>query len=113
MGKTDKRKNDARVNKTVRLSAFERRCLEEGAKEAGVDESKYIRLLILHGGADKDNLHDRQRLIRQISGVATNINQVVHRINGQQSYYFSDGRQLKEELSKIQALMKEMLELWR
>ncbi len=114
MGITDNKKKDVRINKTVRLSSYEKQCLETNARDAGMDESKYIRHLILHGGnVDKNYLYDRQNLIRQISGVATNINQTVHRINSQEHYYYSDGTKLKQELQEIQRLLKEVLNLWR
>jgi hypothetical protein len=113
MGNTNKKKSDIRVNQTVRLNSYEKSCLRIGAATAGMNESEFIRSLIVHGNVDKDNLKDRQNLIRQISGVATNINQVVHRINGQQRYYFSDGEELKKQLKRLQDLMKEVLNLWR
>ena len=41
-----------------------------------MNESKYLRELIIHGGVDSTHAEDRRNLIRQISGIATNINQM-------------------------------------
>lgn len=41
-----------------------------------MNESKYLRELIVHGGVDATHAEDRRNLIRQISGIATNINQM-------------------------------------
>ena len=46
-----------------------------------MNESKYVRELILHGGVDATHAEDRKNLIRQISGIATNINQMAKRCN--------------------------------
>lgn len=40
----------ARQNRTFRLSDYELRKLSEGAKAAGMNESQYVRELIIHGG---------------------------------------------------------------
>ena len=61
----------ARQNRTFRLSDYESRKLSEGAKAARMNESKYVRELIIHGGVDATHAEDRRNLIRQVSGIAT------------------------------------------
>lgn len=76
-----KRKDTARQNRTFRLSEYELRKLSEDAKVAGMNESKYVGKLILHSGVDATHTEDRRNLIRQISGIATNINQMAKLCN--------------------------------
>lgn len=80
-GETDKKKSTARQNRTFRLSEYELRKLSEDAKSAGMNESKYLRELIVHCGVDATYAEDRRNLIRQISGIATNINQIAKHCN--------------------------------
>ena len=47
-----KKKAIVRQNRTFRLSEYELQKLSEGAEAAGMNESKYVRELILHGGVD-------------------------------------------------------------
>lgn len=62
-----KKKAIVRQNRTFRLSEYELQKLSEGAAAAGMNESKYVRELILHGGVDATHAEDRKNLIRQIS----------------------------------------------
>ena len=70
MEKQITKKSMARQNRTFRLSEYELRKLSEDAKAAGMNESKYLRELIIHGGVDATHAEDRRNLIRQISGIA-------------------------------------------
>ena len=59
---------------TFKLSENDYFKLMEDAKEAGVDKSKYLRALVQNGGkVDFTFPKDRTTLIRQITGIATNI----------------------------------------
>ena len=81
MEKQITKKSTARQNRTFRLSEYELRKLSEDAKAAGMNESKYLRELIVHGGVDVTHAEDRRNLIRQISGIATNINQMAKQMS--------------------------------
>lgn len=60
---------------TLKLSENDYLKLIEDAKEAVVDKSKYLRVLVQSGGKiDFTFLKDRTNLIREIIGIATNIN---------------------------------------
>ena len=74
-----KKKAIVRQNRTFRLSEYELQKLSEGAEAAGMNESKYVRELILHGGVDATHAEDRRNLIRQISGIATKIKHMAMR----------------------------------
>lgn len=103
----------ARQNRTIRLSESELQKLAEGAKAAGISESEYVRHLILHGGVDADYIRDRQNIIRQITGVATNINQAAKWAN--ENKYIPQSRfdQMCMQLGVILSLLKELIQLWR
>ena len=111
MGK--KKISMARQNRTFRLSESELQKLAEGAKAAGMSESKYVRHLILRGGVDADYIRDRQNIIRQITGVATNENQAAKWAN--ENKYIPQSRidQMCMQLGVILSLLKELIQLWR
>ena len=111
MGK--KKISMARQNRTFRLSESELQKLAEGAKAAGISESEYVRHLILHGGVDTEYIRDRQNIIRQITGVATNVNQAAKWAN--ENKYIPQSRidQMCMQLGVILSLLKELIQLWR
>ena len=110
-----KYKSDIKYHKvSVKLSDKDFEKLEEDAKAAGVDRSKYIRALVQ--GAGKVDLKfplDRANLVRQITGVATNVNQLTKVANGRGDIYFSEIYKCNMLLEEIKKLMKEVLENWR
>lgn len=110
-----KYKSDIKYHKvSVKLSDKDFEKLEEDAKAAGVDRSKYLRALVQ--GAGKDDLKfplDRANLVRQITGVATNVNQLTKVANGRGDIYFSEIYKCTMLLEEIKKLMKEVLENWR
>ncbi len=88
--------------------------LMEDAKEAGVDKSKYLRALVQSGGKiDFTFPKDRTNLIRQITGIATNINQITKVANMMSYVPFQDLRDIKEALLEIQRLLREVLAIWQ
>jgi hypothetical protein len=111
MGK--KKASMARQNRTFRLSESELQKLAKRAKAAGMSESEYVRHLILHGGVDADYIRDRQNIIKQISGVATNVNQAAKWAN--ENKYIPQSRidQMCIQLGTILNLLKELIQLWR
>ncbi len=107
-----KKKAIVRQNRTFRLSEYELQKLSEGAEAAGMNESKYVRELILHGGVDATHAEDRRNLIRQISGIATNINQMAKRCNENKRIDNSDVFRLMFELGDIKKLLQQLMERW-
>ena len=99
---------------SFKLSEEDYRKLEHDVKEAGVDRSKYLRALVQGaGGIDKTFPADRANIIRQITGIAVNINQVAKIANSQGRIYFSDMDKLQILLGEIKSLLKEVLETWQ
>lgn len=99
---------------SFKLSETDFTKLEHDAKQAGVDRSKYLRALVQGaGGIDKEFLVDRANLIRQITGIATNVNQIAKYANSQGVVYFSEMDKLQVLLQEIKQLLKEVLEVWR
>ena len=99
---------------TFKLSENDYLKLMEDAKEAGVDKSKYLRALVQSGGKiDSTFPKDRTNLIRQITGIATNINQITKVANMMAYVPFQDLRDIKEALLEIQRLWGEVLAVWQ
>lgn len=99
---------------SFKLSEVDYKKLERDVKKSGIDRSKYLRALVQGaGGIDKDFPMDRANLIRQITGIATNVNQIAKYANSQGVIYFSEMDKLKVLLQEIKQLLKEVLEVWR
>ncbi len=99
---------------TFKLSENDYLKLMEDVKEAGVDKSKYLRALVQSGGKiDFTFPKDRTNLIRQITGIATNINQITKVANMMSYVPFQDLRDIKEALLEIQRLLREVLLVWQ
>lgn len=99
---------------TFKLSENDYLKLMEDVKEAGVDKSKYLRALVQSGGKiDFTFPKDRTNLIRQITGIATNINQITKVANMMAYVPFKDLRDIKEALLEIQRLLREVLAVWQ
>lgn len=113
MEKQITKKSMARQNRTFRLSEYELRKLSEDAKAAGMNESKYLRELIIHGGVDATHAEDRRNLIRQISGIATNINQMAKHCNESKWFGNVDVLKMTRSLEEVIKLMKQLVERWR
>lgn len=99
---------------TFKLSENDYLKLMEDAKEAGVDKSKYLRALVQSGGKiDFAFPKDRTNLIRQITGIATNINQITKVANMMSYVPFKDLKDIKEALLEIQSLLREVITVWQ
>ena len=73
MEKQITKKSAARQNRTFRLSEYELRKLSEDAKSAGMNESRYLRELIVHGGVDVTHAEDRRNLILNIISLESHL----------------------------------------
>ena len=99
---------------TFKLSENDYLKLMEDAKEAGVDKSKYLRALVQSGGKiDFTFPKDRTNLIRQITGIASNINQITKVANTMSYVPFQDLKDIKEALLEIQRLLREVITVWQ
>ena len=78
-----------------------------------MNESKYLRELIVHGGVDVTHAEDRSNLFRQISGIATNINQLAKLCNESKWFGNVDVLKMTRALEEGIQLMKQLVERWR
>ena len=97
-----------------KLSEVDHNKLLSDAKAAGMDKSKYLRALVQSGGkVDATFPMERATLIRQITGIATNINQIAKVANIKSDIYFRDIDEIEKLLEKIKKLLMEVLKVWQ
>lgn len=108
-------KSDKKVYKvSFKLSETELLKLESDAKKAGKNRSEYLRELVKNSkGVDTTFVADRSSFIRQITGIATNVNQIAKVVNTQSFAYSSDINKIKRDLEDIKRLMQEVLVTWQ
>lgn len=99
---------------SFKLSEEDKRLLEEGAKKAGMNISEYLCNLVRGGGnVDASFTTDRGIFIRQITGIATNVNQIAKVVNTQGYGYTRDILAVKQDLEDVKRLMREVLTVWQ
>ena len=108
-------KSDKKVYKvSFKLSETELLKLESDAKKAGKNRSEYLRELVKNSkGVDTTFAADRSTFIRQITGIATNVNQIAKVVNTRGFAYSSDINVIKRDLEDIKRLMQEVLVTWQ
>ncbi len=108
-------KSDKKVYKvSFKLSETELLKLESDARKAGKNRSEYLRELVKNSkGVDTTFAADRSSFIRQITGIATNVNQIARVVNTQGFAYTSDINGIKRDLEDIKRLMQEVLSVWQ
>lgn len=99
---------------SFKLSEAELLKLESDAKKAGKNRSEYLREIVKNSkGVDTTFAADRSSFIRQITGIATNVNQIAKVVNTQGDAYTSDIIRIKRDLEDIKKLMQEVLSVWQ
>lgn len=108
-------KSDKKVYKvSFKLSETELLKLESDAKKAGKNRSEYLRELVKNSkGVDTTFAADRSSFIRQITGIATNVNQIAKVVNTQGYGYASDILSVKQDLEDVKMLTQEVLTVWQ
>ncbi len=108
-------KSDKKIYKvSFKLSEMELMKLESDAKKAGKNRSEYLRELVKNSkGVDTTFAADRSSFIRQITGIAINVNQIAKVVNTQGFAYTSDINRIKRDLEDIKRLMQEVLSVWQ
>ena len=108
-------RSDKKVYKvSFKLSETELLKLESDAKKAGKNRSEYLRELVKNSkGVNTTFASDRSSFIRQITGIATNVNQIAKVVNTQGFAYSGDINGIKRELEDIKRLMQEVLVTWQ
>ena len=64
-------------------------------------------------GVDTTFAADRSSFIRQITGIATNVNQIAKVVNTRGFAYSSDINGIKRDLEDVKRLMQEVLVTWQ
>ncbi len=110
-----KYRSDLKEHKiTVKVSEAELALVDTRAKEVGMNRSRYIRELINgNGNVDSTFAEDRANLIRRVSGVAVNVNQIARMVNTNKLLRSSDLFSIERKLDKLLELFREVLEIWR
>jgi len=105
---------EPRKNFTIRLSDEEREQAEYDAKANNMKLSDYVRYLILHGGrVDTSFVNDRRDLIRQISGLCNNYNQMTRNANGCGYVFDHTMKEANCLMKQIKEKMKEVAGKWQ
>ncbi len=101
------RKNqEARQTYSIRLSLYEHALWEQKAEQAGMSMSKYFRYLLLTGGmVDGNAAGDRRKLLREISAIGNNINQIAKWANTNKYILPSELREVWDCLKEIRELV--------
>ena len=112
---TRKYKSDIKNCKiSVKLSESDYDKLCDDAKKYNLNVSEYVRELVRSGGkVDISYADDRAKLIRQIVGIATNVNQLAKRANEMEKVYYADILIMQGYLKDVQKSMGEVLKVWQ
>ncbi len=98
------------VKKTLRLMPKEAQQLSEKAKEAGMCEADYLRLLITQKPNDYPEIRILLReLINEVNAIGNNINQITRNHNSK-LYRSEDRELLTAYMKKLNLLVKEAVE---
>lgn len=110
-----KYRSDLKEHKiTVKVSEAELELVDENAAKVGMNRSRYIRELI-HGKGNVDSTfaEDRANLIRQVSGVAVNVNQIARMVNTNRFLRSSELISMEVKLDRLLEIFREVLDVWR
>ena len=87
----------------LRLNTMEYYTLLGKAREASISRTEFLRLLITNAEVKSRIKPEEMQLIRTVSGMANNLNQIAHRLNA-----FSISA-LNEELNVLKQLIHELM----
>ena len=87
----------------LRLNTMEYYTLLGKAREASISRTEFLRLLITNAEVKSRIKPEEMQLIRTVSGMANNLNQIAHRLN---AFGISA---LNEELNMLKQLIHELM----
>ena len=87
----------------LRLNTMEYYSLLGKAREASIPRTEFLRLLITNAEVKSRIKPEEMQLIRTVSGMANNLNQIAHRLNA------FDISALNEELNALKQLIHELM----
>ena len=93
----------------VRLNAKELRFLEEQVEKSGLSREEYIRSIVMGGEVRARPCEHHTELLRKISGLCNNANQLAHRANSTGTA----GQGSVDEMTRLtQEVWREVKENW-
>ena len=99
------------LTKKFRLSSREAKLLEEKAKQAGMTESQYLRLMISQKPNDYPEVRQLLRdLINEVNRVGVNINQITHNHNAE-LYSTDDKERLIAYMRKLNVAVAKVVDI--
>ena len=99
---------------SFKLSEEELRYLDGFAKLLRMNRSQYLRELVKYAGrVDSTYAEDRSKFIRQITGIATNVNQIAKLANTNGYVVEEDITETHRCLKEAISLMREVLDVWQ
>ncbi len=94
----------------IYLNDEEKKLLDEKVRQSEmVSTAAFIRQLIKHGFVYTVDYEVLRDMVRQLGGVATNINQIAHKVNGTDTVTKNDIENLKKEMDEIWHIVRSML----
>ena len=94
---------------SLRLDSTEYAHLKQLSMDTGLKMEPVIRRLIVGAELRPRPPGELTELLRQMSGVAVNINQIAKRVNAGGSAYKADMREIQERLDEIWQLQRRIL----
>ena len=103
-----------KIRTEMRLTEDEHDILLERMRGLGMtNKDSYLRRMALTGYILRLDMSEARETLRQISGIANNINQIAKRVNETRSIYASDMIQIREEVGSLRSQMSDALKLFR
>lgn len=98
------------VKKTLRLVKEDSELLYEKAKQAGMNENEYLRMLIRERPADMPEVRELiKSLINEVNHIGVNVNQIARNSNA--GYFGSaDKQQLLAYMQKLNTVVRQVVE---
>ena len=99
------------ISKLRRMTPEEAKLLEEKAKQAGMTESQYLRLMISQKPNDYPEVRQLLRdLINEVNRVGVNINQITHNHNAE-LYSTDDKERLIAYMRKLNVAVAKVVDI--
>ncbi len=104
-------RNEVRnIRLSVRLSETERRKIEEKMKNAGITNmAGFIRAMTLNGYIMRVDLPEIREMIRLLSNMTNNLNQIAKRVNAHGNIYETEIDELREKQQELWLMMRQLL----
>ena len=97
----------------MRLTEEEHDILKKRMHDIGIkNRGLYLRNMALAGYILKMDLSEIREMLRLLSNIASNVNQIAARVNETRSIYAQDMVQLQEDVSRLRSQVSEALKVF-